>query len=254
MSAPTAEELDWVSQVSSEVHRLGGAWFFADEVRAHGAANGIDDHLAFYAGGRGGVLGDPTGHVVAAAFAFFPPHIVMGKFAVAMEAAAPERCGELYAEALQIWGRSRFADVPGIERAAELGFALADGALAMGAPLFAGWRAMPRPDDGPAAAAMALQVLREMRGDAHVHAVVAAEMSPLEAIIGKDGPERAAELFYPEPYPSIQEVAERRAAVEATTNRLVASAYLALSPADRAEFTSIVADAARRLPDSPPEK
>ena len=51
-----------------------------------------------------------------------------------------------------------------------------------GAPLFAGWRAQPVPTDRAAAAAHQLNVLRELRGAYHAGAVLAAGLTPREAI------------------------------------------------------------------------
>ncbi len=61
------------------MHRLGGAWFFAETVQRVGANAGLTDRFALYAAGRGGVLGDCDPAVVASAFAFFPPQAVIAK-------------------------------------------------------------------------------------------------------------------------------------------------------------------------------
>lgn len=249
MTAPTQAELDWVTHVSAQVHRIGGSWFFADVVRDVGERHGVGDRFALYAGGRGGVIGDPTGTVVASAFAFFPPHVVIDKYRIVMASLSPRECAEVYASGLGAWARDVFGDHDDWDVLAKLGRRIADSCRAMGMPLFAGWRAMPIPDSPVAAMAQTMHVLREMRGEYHVHAVVASGMTPLEAIIGKDGPARARELFYPEPYPTVDEVRARRTSVEELTNRLTAADYLRLSPAERERLGALLDRAEGHLDD-----
>lgn len=231
------------------VHRIGGAWFFAPEVRAVGAAAGIEDRFALYAGGRGGVIGDPTGDVVAATFAFFPPRVVIGKYRIATAVSTPREVADVYAAGLARWAEATFGEDDGWTRLAGLARRVAEGVHAMGLCLFAGWRAMPRPEHPAADMAQALHVLRELRGDLHVQAVVASGMTPLEAIVGKDGPERARELFYPEPYPDAAALAGRREAVELLTDRLVAPSWTVLEPAERDEVDRVLARALTCLPE-----
>lgn len=229
------------------VHRLGGAWFFAESVRRVGADAGIEDRFALYAAGRGGVLGDADPTVVASAFAFFPPHLVIAKYLEAVAVHPPRECARIYARGLAAWGEDLFADVPGITRLAPLARLVADSVRPMGLPLFTGWRAEPVPEHPAAAAAHLMQVLRELRGDLHVHAIVASELTPLQAILGKDGPERARELRYPEPFPPLQEFADRRHAAEDLTDRLVAPAYAAIDTEDRAAFLTVLRAAIQAL-------
>lgn len=222
------------------VHRIGGAWFFTEDVAREGAKAGITDRFALYAAGRGGVLGDCHPDVVASAFAFFPPRVVTAKYREGIAAASPTECARVYAAGLAAWGDRLLGHVPDIGRLAHLARKIADSVRPMGLPLFAGWRALPPPGEPGAAAALALQVLRELRGDLHVHAVVASELSPLEAILGKDGPERARELRYPEPYPPLADFADRREAAEDLTDRLVAPAYAVLDDRERSAFLDLL--------------
>ena len=60
-------------------------------------------------------------------------------------------------------------------------------------PLFAGWRAAPRPADLPALTGHLLQVLREHRGGVHGLAVLASGLTPLEACAGS-----ATEFYKPQ--------------------------------------------------------
>jgi hypothetical protein len=245
--AVTGEDLQFVRAVCPVVHLLGGAWFFAPEVARVGADAGITDRFALYAAGRGGVLGDADPAVIASAFAFFPPPVVLARYAEAVAVHPPRDCARIYARGLVAWGEARFASVPNIGRLAELARRTADAVRPMGLPLFAGWRAEPAPDHPAAAAALAMQVLRELRGDLHIHAVTAYGLSPLEAILGKDGPDRARELHYPEPFPPPERYAARRRAAEDLTDHLVAPAYAVLDHDERAEFLNLTRAAGHAL-------
>lgn len=229
------------------VHRIGGAWFFSDDVAHTGADIGITDKFALYAAGRGGVLGDCHPDVVASAFAFFPSQIVTAKYREGVSAAPPTECARAYAAGLAAWGERLLGDVAGMDRLAQLARTIAGSVHPMGLPLFTGWRAIPEPRHPGAAAALAMQVLRELRGDLHIHAIVASELSPLEAILGKDGPERARELHYPEPYPPLEEFADRRNAAEDLTDRLASPAYDALDGDERSTFLDLLRVAAAAI-------
>ncbi len=102
-----------------------------------------------------------------------------------------------------------------------------------GLPLFAGWRAFPLPDDAPARATQLLHVLREHRGGAHVMAVRAVGLSPLEAVLaGKQGAPNAKFFGWPEPYPEIDErLTSLRIEAERLTTEMVAPAYAGLTEA-----------------------
>ena len=203
------------------VHRLGGAWFFTEPVKRVGAAAGLHDPFALYAGGRGGVLGDCDPAVVASAFAFFPPHALLPRYAEAVAVLPPRECARVYADGLTAWGQEVFGAVADLDRLAELARRVADSVHPMGLPLFTGWRAEPAPSQSGSAAALALHVLRELRGDLHVQAISACQLTPLQAIVGKDGPDRARELQYPEPYPKrrVREPARRRRTPHRPTRR-----------------------------------
>lgn len=246
--AADADLLSFVREASPLVHRIGGAWFFTDPVREIGARAGITDRFALYAAGRGGVLGDCHPDVVASAFAFFPPPLVLAKYAEAVAVLPPRDCARVYARGLAAWGEQVLGPIPGVARLAELARRVAGSLRPMGLPLFAGWRAEPVPDPPAAAAALALHVLRELRGDLHIHAVTTHGLTPLQAILGGDGIDRARELRYPEPYPPLHEFAARRRAAEDLTDQLVAPAYATLTAVEQRELLNLLRAAAAALP------
>jgi hypothetical protein len=91
-------------------------------------------------------------------------------------------------------------------------------------------------------------MLRELRMARHGVCVQAAGMSPLEAILsGPGGPANAKMFGWPEPYPDVTALAERRAAIETHTDQLCAADFAVLSADERAEFTVLVRDFANHV-------
>ena len=78
-----------------------------------------------------------------------------------------DKAADLYAGACHDWGRRRLAGFAAAGRAAELLEPVVSGADVLGTPLFAGWRALPLPDDAPARLAHLLHLARELRGGLH---------------------------------------------------------------------------------------
>ena len=228
--------------VDPMVHHVGGAWFFTPEAARAGAAIGITGAFPLYAVGRAGVLGDADPEVIASAFAFFPPEAVEANYLIGLGDRTPAACATAYAAALAAWATRVLADLPeaDLARLADLARRVAAATRPRAMPLFAGWRAMPRPDHPAADVGLALQVLREMRGDLHIHAISAHRLTSLEAVLGGDGPQRAAELRYPRPYPDPATYQTRRDAAETLTDHLVAPSYVTLDQDEREELLHLL--------------
>lgn len=143
------------------------------------AARGLD-FLSSYVWGRAAALGDPSGPVAAAAFAWFEPGMV-GALVDAGRADLPA------AEVLRIRDRESAASLraalagesvlPVADRLLEV----AAGLDAHGRVLFAGLRARPLPQDAFGRLQRGCELLREYRGDGHTAVVVAAGVSAVEA-------------------------------------------------------------------------
>ncbi len=147
-----------------------------------------------------------------------------------------------FSECCWRWARKRFASVDGLERTTELLGRVADRADGAALPLFAGWRAAPRPSDLPALTSHLLQVLREHRGGIHGLAVLAGGLTPVEAAAAS-----ATEFYQPQsvgwtdPLPAVtDELLARRAAAEDLTNRMVAPAFAVLESAELRELVERV--------------
>jgi hypothetical protein len=137
------------------------------------------DFLTSYVGGRGAVLGEPAGAVVAAAFAWFEPGLVTTLWEAARSAVAHDRLVEARDESTV----ASLRDVLASEDPAEVADLLADAAEpadGMGRPLFSGLRADGRPTDPVHRLWWACGLVREHRGDSHVAAAAAAGLSAVE--------------------------------------------------------------------------
>ena len=137
------------------------------------------DFLTSYVGGRGAYLGDPTGAVVAAAFAWFEPGLVTTLWEAARSAVAHDRLVVARDESTIASLRDILAgDDPG--EVADLLTDAAEPADGMGRPLFSGRRADGRPADPVHRLWWACGLIREHRGDSHVAAVAAAGLTAVE--------------------------------------------------------------------------
>jgi hypothetical protein len=137
------------------------------------------DFLTSYVGGRGASLGEPAGAVVAAAFAWFEPSLVITLWEAARSAVAHDRLVQARDESTVASLREVLAG----EDPGEVASLLADAAEAadgMGRPLFSGRRADGRPADAVHRLWWACGLVREHRGDSHVAAAAAAGLNAVE--------------------------------------------------------------------------
>ncbi len=230
----------YAGRVATPIVSGGGAFMLHPDTTARGEAIGLDLG-GFYGLGRGGVLGDVDADVVIAAFAFFEPGLVRAIWDGARQKMTPAEGATKYAEACVAWGRDHLADVDGLDELATLLDTVSRAASPIGAPLFAGWRAMPLPDDAPGRAMQLLHVLRELRGGLHICAVLAAGLSPTEALMIAN-PDSVPLFGWSAPYPDPEPHRAAHAEAEATTNRLVAPAFAVLDDAERDRLAAILDD------------
>ena len=141
------------------------------------------DFLQGYVWSRGCVLGEPDGGVVAAAFGVFEPALIGQLYDAARAAAgladirAARETGAVTALRTVLGAPERVAEVTGALRRA------AEAADTAGRPLFAGLAGLPWPADELGQLWHACAMLRELRGDSHLDACVAAGVTGLEANI-----------------------------------------------------------------------
>lgn len=242
MSSPAALDATLVEAalaIDTPINRLGSRFMFDPATYGDAAAHGFAG-IDFYVAGRCGVLGDVDADVVTAALGFFEPSTVRTLWEQGRAAQPPARSAQLFADACAQWGRDHFgADIDYAELADMAGRVVAATGVAA-LPLFAGWRAMPVPDDDKGAAMHQLNVLRELRGGAHVVAVVAAGIAPLDAVLATGGAPNAALFGYPEPYPDVAHLTGPLADAAAVSNRLAAQPLAALSADELPRFVDLV--------------
>lgn len=227
--------------VKDAVGRWGFEWMSSADLRARGKDELGVRGRALYHLGRVGVLGDVPAEVAVAVEAFFPPEVVRAAWEDGRNGRTPGEVARFYAEGCADIGRARFADDERTARAAVLVERVVDAAPTAGLPLFVGWRLVPRPDDAPGRLGLLLNVLREHRGAAHVAAVAAVGLGPLEAILAGSYGESSARFFeWPEPYPDPSPYRARWDAAEDLTSAAAALAYDALDAAERAELVPLV--------------
>ena len=137
------------------------------------------DALTSYVAGRAANLGEPSGPVVAATFAWFEPGLIVSLYESSRAVVPPERLIVARDEATteSLWG------VLGDDDPTEVADLVAEAvahACGAGRPLFSGLRGRGRPTDPAQRLWWACDLVREHRGDSHVAAASAAAMGPVE--------------------------------------------------------------------------
>jgi hypothetical protein len=233
------------AQAAAGVKDAAGAWGFTwmsdPGVRERGKAELGLRGRALYHLGRAGAMGDVPVEVVVAAEAFFPPEVVEKAWAQGRALVEPLTAARFYAEQCSQVFREKYGDRPDLPRLVELVERVVEHASPLGVPLFAGWRALPRPDDAAGRAGLLLNVLREHRGAVHAAAVAAMGLGPLEAIMaGAYGEPNARFFEWPEPYPDPTPFRARWDAAEDLTSAAAGLPYDALSGRERGELVDVV--------------
>jgi hypothetical protein len=94
--------------------------------------------------------------------------------------------------------------------------------------------------------------MREHRAGAHLVAIRAAGLSPLEAIIsGPEGEAGAVAYGWQPPYPPVGPLVRRRLWAEAVTDRIAGQAYAVLDSAERVELVGLLDAAMKELQATP---
>lgn len=197
---------------------------------------------AYYVAARAGALGDVRPDTVAAALGFIAPEAVADGWEAAAKMLAPSEVAARHLDECCRWGAEMFADFARLDRLLDLAQRVVLAADAAGLPLFAAWRAMPVPDDAPGAqAAILLHLMREHRAGAHVVAVRASGLTPLEAVIaGPDGETGAVAFGWQPPYPPAGPLIRRRLWAEAVTDSITGQSFAVLDTAERVELVGLI--------------
>lgn len=224
---------------------LGGSFMISSEAKAAGKDGGYRG-WQLYASGRAGVLGDVSAEVAQAALGFHHPDLVRAGWEGGRAVAPAPDTAARYVEVCRAWGRHRYACLAEADRLADLLEQVVTAADPAGWLLFAAWRAQPLPDDAPGRVVQLLHVLREHRGDAHLGAVRAVGLRPVEAIVaGTGGPANATFFGWPDPLPEVtDELRTLLARAEEATDAQAGPAYAVLDQAGRDDLLRLLRDAA----------
>ncbi|MFC6158190.1 SCO6745 family protein [Kribbella jiaozuonensis] len=166
--------------------------YFSPETRKATDALGLKGGWMSYFGCRAAPLGAVGPGLVAAMFYNFHPAMVARSLPDAWTYATPEQLLDARLTAVDNAVRRLFPDAPPyqtvwsgepVKRAAELARRAAELAPVAGRPIAAANAALEWPDEPHLALWHATTILRESRGDGHVAALVAAELSPCQALV-----------------------------------------------------------------------
>lgn len=230
---------------------IGGAFYFVPETLAVGREHGLDGYR-FYFLGRGGVLGDVEAQVVESAFGYFHPALVAKMWNTGRERTSltPSEASRVYLRCAHDYGRAHFGDLPGLAEFCEAASAVNDASSSAGIPLYAAIAAEPMPDDVPARAMHLTTVLRELRGSAHLIAILATEGIDPATAHGIRRPGYWTTFGYSEDTvpAGTDEQRAALAAAEELTDRMVAPAFDALDAAGRTALVDGLVAMADALP------
>lgn len=235
-----------IDRMDQRINALGAALSFHPVTLETAAADGIDDAIVLYAGGRAGAMGDVTAEQVQSAFGFFSPYVVSKIWPTVLAAGTPSGISRIYQRAIAATARSTWpADAAAT--VTTIGREVVESAPLFGSALFSAWRSLPLPDDEHGASAIVLETLRELRGDINLQSVAVSGMSPLEADLATTGPDRAALHGWRPPYPDVSHLAETVEQTRAQTSERMREIYGALDGGRVAALSDAVAELATTL-------
>ena len=224
-----------------------GRSYFAAPVVGQALEEAGFSGLARYIGARGGVLGDVATDVVVSSFALFNLAMIEAGWNQTKEQGSPPNAAAAFAAGIGRWAVDTFGHLDGLSDFAASARQVIDATEPMSQALYAGWRAMPVPDDPAAASGLAIQVLRELRFGFHVHALSAVGMSPVEAVVAQAGPQQAQIFGWSEPYPDPESLKAMHRQAEEITSARMAQVYEAIDATQRAHVAATVSAIADSL-------
>ncbi|HUR77989.1 MAG TPA: hypothetical protein VMZ22_08570 [Acidimicrobiales bacterium] len=219
------------------VAHLTGRFMLDMATYQYGAEIGFPG-MAFYTGGRGGVLGDVDAQAVTDAFFFFHPDQVKTNWDQAREVMGRDKAALEFQQSGSKWADDHIPDHIDAATLASLAQRVAEAADAADAPVFAGWRRLPVPESPKAAAAHWMNALRELRFALHADALRRQGVSPHDAVSHKQP--QMIPIFG---WGAASDLSEATVAdweqAEADTNRGMAEALSVLSPDELDAFVAL---------------
>lgn len=250
----TLTSTEAAEQTARPILEIGRGFMMAPGTAAKAGELGLAGagRFGFWVNGRAGVLGDVEPAVAASAIGFMAPEAVRLCWQARPASLSAWDAALAWFDCAAAWGREALADMADadVQRLSELARVVIDAApLSLGA-LFAGSTLIPLPGDPRGDALVNLNVVRELRGGAHLAACHAAGLGPHATIMSTDDPIRGgvpwAEGFgWTAPHPEPDH--DARARVEAMTTAAMAPVFEALSGEERAELVELVVAARSQL-------
>ncbi len=218
--------LETIEGSKDTVGASGASFYFHPATLAKGKEFGLDG-FRWYVLGRGGVLGNVEAPVVQSAFGYFSAGLIDKIWNSAKEKMDPREAGTAYMQCCADLGRSKLADVEGLDAYNEAASAVIAAADPAGLALFAGIAAEERATDAPGLALQNTAILRELRGSAHLVALLASGLDAAQAHAIKRPDDVATFGYDPAPVISADGPAKHEAA-EALTSQMLIPAYSVL--------------------------
>ena len=244
----TATVADQVERVLKPIQQFVRGWMTGPLTDRLAADLGLRTGWDLWIVGRAGVLGDGDADVAAAGLAFLAPDRVRAAWESRPQGVTPRQVADAYTGLCCAWGSTELARFDGsrMTRLDELGRRIAEAADGSIGTVFAGWRAQPQPDDVNARVALTIQVLRELRGGAHIIAVFACGLTPLDAVLAspaappRSGPPWAEHLGWTGPFGDPDASREARMEAERLTSRILEPIYGSIGDSALAEFSELI--------------
>lgn len=227
---------DLASATAPSIHDVPAKFMIEPATYQRGGELGFTG-MDFYVAGRGGVLGEVIGDVVAAAFVFFEPAMINDAWNRSAPVMPRADATLAFAECGYSWARANLADDEAERTVAEVATKVINAASPAGAPMFAAQRALAVPSSVPEAAFHQLNVLRELRAAKHGAAVLSVGLTPLEAMAVRE-PNMAAIFGWTGVLPPVGEISAQWQAAEDATDLAMGSAFEVLEVSEAEAFAT----------------
>ena len=215
----------------------GWAYYFTPETIGKGKELGLGG-MVFYIAGRGGMLGDCEGEVVAAAFGYFNPAVIVSAWDQARATAPIREIGRAHFNCAADHGRAKLANIPNLKAFVAAAEAVNNAGDPDSMPLYASFKHAEYADDLPGRAMQLVATLREFRGSAHLLAIRAKGLNAKQAHFVKRPSDVKMFGWSEEEPPHIDDqVRATMLEIEALTDELVAPAYSVLDAAGQKALT-----------------
>ncbi len=237
-----------IEEIYAPIQQYTRKFLVAESTDTYGINLGFASGSQFWAVGRAGVLSSCPVGIAVAAIAFEPADAVGRAWSAVPQPLSHFDVALRYRDLMVTWGEQALASIDGefLQAIDEFGRKILEAAPAALGVLFAGWRELTPPNSLPGRAALTLHVLRELRGAAHIVAILSHGLTPLDAILAaphpppRTGPAYAERMGYLGPFRDPEEIREQRIAAERLTSEILQPFFASLSPMELSQFSTAV--------------